>query len=166
MAWSKLDDQLHANPKIGALSDKAFRVYILSITYSSSRRTQGRLSELEARSVLRLADTPEDTREAITQELVELHAWDCDGDDYLIHDYQVYNPPPPDPGPGLFKQLRREAARFRDIVLGRDGHKCVTCGVETDLTIDHIVPLIRGGTNSLSNFQTLCRPCNSRKGGR
>ena len=32
-----------------------------------------------------------------------------------------------------------------------------------DLTVDHIVPKVRGGTDAASNLRVLCRPCNSRK---
>lgn len=35
MPWSKLDDGLHENAKIGAMSDKAFRLWVYSITYCS-----------------------------------------------------------------------------------------------------------------------------------
>jgi hypothetical protein len=40
------------------------------------------------------------------------------------------------------------------------------CPVTTDLTIDHIVPLSRGGTDDLDNLRFLCRPHNSAKGDR
>lgn len=33
----------------------------------------------------------------------------------------------------------------------------------TDLTVDHIVPKARGGTDSVDNLTVLCRACNSRK---
>ncbi|QRO33990.1 HNH endonuclease [Chromobacterium violaceum] len=40
------------------------------------------------------------------------------------------------------------------------------CRSIEDLTIDHIKPLSRGGTDDLVNLQFLCRPCNSAKGAR
>jgi hypothetical protein len=38
------------------------------------------------------------------------------------------------------------------------------CGQTTELTIDHIVPLSRGGTDELSNLRFLCPSHNSSKG--
>ncbi|MBX9348753.1 HNH endonuclease [Chromobacterium vaccinii] len=40
------------------------------------------------------------------------------------------------------------------------------CRSVKDLTVDHIKPLSRGGTDDLANLQFLCRPCNSAKGTR
>ena len=40
---------------------------------------------------------------------------------------------------------------------------CVACGVETRLTVDHIVPLSRGGNNTVRNIQVLCQPCHVAK---
>ena len=35
-----------------------------------------------------------------------------------------------------------------------------------DLTVDHVVPKARGGTDSAANLSVLCRGCNARKGAR
>lgn len=51
-------------------------------------------------------------------------------------------------------------------VYERDGFKCVTCGVQTKLSLDHIKPEVLGGEATLENLQTMCKSCNSRKGAR
>lgn len=43
------------------------------------------------------------------------------------------------------------------------GNKCLCCGKLGKLTADHVVPLAKGGSNSISNIQPLCSRCNSRK---
>lgn len=42
-------------------------------------------------------------------------------------------------------------------------HRCAYCGEKKPLTRDHIIPIIRGGTNYITNIQPLCHTCNSRK---
>lgn len=49
-------------------------------------------------------------------------------------------------------------------IITRDGGHCQHCGTTEDLTIDHIIPIFKGGTNDPANLQTLCRSCNSKKG--
>lgn len=54
----------------------------------------------------------------------------------------------------------------RKYVFTRNKYQCQSCGqtkLEAELTIDHIIPLARGGTNDISNLQTLCRTCNQKK---
>ncbi|TES74090.1 HNH endonuclease [Pseudomonas syringae group genomosp. 3] len=56
--------------------------------------------------------------------------------------------------------------RLRTLVMERDMYRCVRCGSYRELCADHIFPEVLGGEASLDNLQTLCRPCNTSKGGR
>lgn len=49
-------------------------------------------------------------------------------------------------------------------IFDRDDWTCQHCGTHCNLTVDHIVPRSKGGTDDPSNLQTLCGSCNSRKG--
>lgn len=40
---------------------------------------------------------------------------------------------------------------------------CLCCGGTSNIGIDHIIPLSRGGRNIFDNLQVLCSPCNMRK---
>lgn len=48
-------------------------------------------------------------------------------------------------------------------VLQRCNHRCMRCGSTENLTIDHIIPLSKGGSNDPTNIQPLCHMCNSLK---
>jgi hypothetical protein len=51
-------------------------------------------------------------------------------------------------------------------VLERDGHTCVYCGrkpPEIELVIDHILPVVEGGTNHIWNLVAACKECNAGK---
>ncbi len=52
----------------------------------------------------------------------------------------------------------------RALVYARDGYACVICRASDDLTLDHITPWSRGGSDQPENLQTMCRSCNSSKG--
>lgn len=51
----------------------------------------------------------------------------------------------------------------RDKALGE--RACVYCGAVPPLSIDHLIPRIRGGGDEDANLVLACRPCNSAKGG-
>ncbi len=43
------------------------------------------------------------------------------------------------------------------------GNVCFYCGEDKSLTIDHNIPLSRGGTDNIDNILPACQSCNSRK---
>lgn len=70
----------------------------------------------------------------------------------------------------LCLKRRAEFAKNRNAIrlalIDRDGFGCTECSVQDDITIDHIMPLSRGGIDSLGNLRFLCRSCNSKKNDR
>lgn len=61
---------------------------------------------------------------------------------------------------------RRMPVATAQKVFANDNYTCCSCGSLEQLTVDHIVPVSKGGGDEMGNLQTLCRPCNSRKGAR
>lgn|SRR5215813_163741 len=44
------------------------------------------------------------------------------------------------------------------------GGRCFDCSRMAKLTVGHLVPLSRGGSNDITNIVGQCAPCNSRQG--
>ncbi len=51
-------------------------------------------------------------------------------------------------------------------VLRRDHHACQYCGSTRHLTLDHVLPVSKGGKHSWDNVVTACERCNQTKGDR
>lgn len=57
-------------------------------------------------------------------------------------------------------EWRRRSA----FILARDGLVCAYCGdVDGPFAVDHMVPLMKGGTSDLDNLCVACAACNSSK---
>ena len=55
----------------------------------------------------------------------------------------------------------------RKNILRRDAHRCQYCGRgDIPLTIDHVVPISRGGEDTWENLVCACVQCNNKKGDR
>jgi 5-methylcytosine-specific restriction endonuclease McrA len=67
------------------------------------------------------------------------------------------------------KPKRRNISNgIRYKIFKRDKYRCQVCGksgsdLGIELQIDHKIPVIRGGTNDITNLWTLCNKCNSGK---
>ena len=64
-------------------------------------------------------------------------------------------------------QIRRNMAnRFigdpsvRSVIFIAADHKCQACGSDQNLSVDHIIPVSKGGGDEMDNLQCLCLPCN------
>lgn len=70
------------------------------------------------------------------------------------------------------ENARKRRAKLRSVTIGEVSAKdlrrillqpCLYCGALEKLTIEHIVPIARGGSHSIGNLASACKSCNSRK---
>lgn len=74
-----------------------------------------------------------------------------------------------------YEQQARRRARLvgatsepidREVIVLRDNSTCYLCGrilTLDEITIDHVMPLARGGSHTMDNLRVACGPCNSAK---
>ncbi len=70
----------------------------------------------------------------------------------------------------VYDRLPQADVRFnRRNIFARDDNRCQYCGRRfpmSELSLDHVVPLSRGGLTNWTNIVCACTECNKRKGGR
>lgn len=126
----------------------------------SSDRT-GRLSGLSAVDLATALDWPKRGAQKLVDALIKtewMHY--CDDGSFMVSGWQDIVHYQDDDNR---ERLRRMRSVPRDTIYERDGHRCVYCGSTDDLTLDHVMPISRGGGESPANLATCCRSCNSSK---
>lgn len=105
-----------------------------------------------------------------------LHVYDVDGTVYIQiinwgkhqnpHHKEVGSviPSPPGHVDTVCKGYIHLSNTIRRRIYSRDGRVCRSCGATHGLSIDHIVPVSRGGNSTDDNLQVLCLGCNVQKG--
>ncbi|VVA26514.1 PREDICTED: HNH endonuclease [Prunus dulcis] len=64
----------------------------------------------------------------------------------------------------IVKRRRIKNNLSRKNILCRDSFTCQYCSSRENLTIDHVLPIVRGGEWKWENLVTACARCNSKKG--
>lgn len=89
MAWLRIDDGFGEHEKIIDLSDRSFRLHVVSLCYCARNLTDGKLTAKRVAAVCAITGA----RRANLAELVDAGLWIENGSDgYIIKDYLEYNP--------------------------------------------------------------------------
>lgn len=84
-----------------------------------------------------------------------------------------YHPASPDAPPVVKRSRRKQISKGKwHSVMMMHGYKCHWCGIGlcgdkskfNFATMDHLIPLSRGGTNQNSNLVPACHACNHKRG--
>lgn len=87
--WVRLDDKFHRNQKVAGLSDNAFRLFVLLLSYSGdTTELTGYVTKTEAESFAR----GHGKKLFVIDELVHLGFLEPVNGGYLIHDFPEYIP--------------------------------------------------------------------------
>lgn len=87
MPWVKLDDRFPTHRKVALLSDRAFRLYVSGLCWSSENLTEGRILAKELPLISRVRGP-----KTAAAELEAAGLWDRADAGWVIHDYLEYNP--------------------------------------------------------------------------
>jgi len=70
----------------------------------------------------------------------------------------------------IVRKIDRKPPRFQKRVLfNRDSWSCQYCGIElsySSITVDHVLPICKGGPTTWHNCVAACKICNRKKGGK
>jgi HNH endonuclease len=153
---------LPMNLQLALIDDPAAGwAYVVALCYCGRNRTA--CAPLAA--TLRTAGV----RKGTARKLIGAGLWhnpghDCEGcpqpagGEVAVHNDDMFVPSP--------AQAWRPTIRaaLRQAVHERDGYSCLACGATDGLSLDHVFPWSLGGEDTYENLQTLCLPCNKRKG--
>jgi hypothetical protein len=87
MPWVRLDDRFPSHRKVALLTDRAFRLYVSALCWSSENLTEGRILDRELSLVARVRGA-----KTAAKELENARLWDRVEGGWDIHDYLEYNP--------------------------------------------------------------------------
>lgn len=91
MSWVRLDDGAPGHRKIVGLSDAAFRLWVVGLTYCNQQANDGRFSVASARIMSGYLASPELGRSSMA-ELCAAGLWIETADGFEVHDYLEYQP--------------------------------------------------------------------------
>jgi len=127
MPWVKLDDRFPSHRKIALLSDRAFRLHVSAICWSSENLTDGRIGDRELPLVAHIRGL-----KATAKQLEDAGLWDRTDDGWMIHDFLDYNPSREQ----ILAERKKNAARQEKFRQRRNGKPVPPDGADAPETHD------------------------------
>lgn len=153
MSVFRVSDSFHSHPKVLKAGSAATGLWVIMGSWSARYDTKGFIPDC----VLKYYDPKH--KHAAT--LVDVGLWRRVNHDqeqgYQFHQWASHQR-------SDYRANIPDSVRIA--VYERDGYRCVACGAHSPLSLDHIWPWSLGGADTFDNLQTLCIPCNCRKGAR
>jgi hypothetical protein len=154
MTWFKVDDNLAFHHKTVTAGVSAMGLWVRAGSWCAQTLTDGFVPE-------HMVPALPDGDAGLAGRLVEAGLWRRVKGGFAFHEWSDRQP----------VSRRREGEwrahipqQLREQVYARDRYRCRLCGSAENLSLDHFRPWLLRGTETLDNLQTLCTPCNSRKG--
>ncbi|WP_290841275.1 HNH endonuclease [Flavobacterium sp.] len=163
-AAKKASEKQLEDEKNRFLLDEENRKKAEELALVEKREKEERLKMVEARRQLELEERKkrrdEQFKERIKRDILEKERkkqLESDAIQELIesgklsHNFSIKNVRVPIP------------SHIMQAVWKRDMECCVNCASSQSLEFDHIIPVAKGGSNSINNIQLLCQSCNRKK---
>lgn len=139
--------------ELDGISDGAEVMFTRGLALASEMETDG----LVHAAVLNWLTRRPARAASYAAELVSAGLWTPTSDGHQIVNWDMYAAP---------RRRKHIPLEVRLAVYERDGWACLQCSATEPLSLDHIWPWSLGGSDRAENLQTLCLPCNMRKGAR
>lgn len=153
MAWFKITGRISTHPAVIASGNEAWGAFCRMGAYCADYATGGVVPVPFARAI---------TSRKVLDRLIENGLVERRQDCYvLVENRELFQIVVGGDVRDEWNAMRRA---ITPVIFERDEYRCAYCGATEYLTVDHVIPLSRGGTNNLSNLKTCCGHCNSSKG--
>lgn len=172
--WVRLYRAALHNPKIVTLSDRQHRAWHNCLLIAGDDGVLPALRDIAVHMRVTASEAEQLVCELVEAQLIDPTTSPTGERRYTMHDWNVHQYVS-DHSANRVKKYRdrRKAAglpqqqwfnaKIKSEVMAKTGGLCSYCGTSENITIDHMTPLHRGGSDNISNLQPACRACNADK---
>lgn len=163
MRWFKLFTEARNDPKLRLLSDGEHRVWFSLLCMAAEQPTPGLIVGYSTFLLaVEVCNGEEDRLASTLARMSFLGIVEVDGDRVRVCYFA--NPRYESDLARARREWNNLRPKLAPLVVAKFGALCRKCGCTSEITIDHIIPLSKGGGSGLENLAPLCRSCNSTKG--